>query len=152
MTATVSNRQDAFFISLACQEKLQRLVDFLLQEEGRPQELEVNIVLVDNSYISQLNASYRSQSGPTDVLSFNLQGEMPGLEAEDDLVLGDVFISTEKAAQQAAERGENLEQEIVFLAAHGVLHLLGYGHDSQTAEEKMQGKIKRVLAHLQASS
>ena len=139
--------QNACIISHDLEEKLQKLVAFLLQEEGRPLETEVSIVLVDNAYISKLNASYRSRPEATDVLSFNLQGEMPGLE-EEDRVLGDIFISAEKAALQAQEAGKTLEEEIIFLAAHGALHLLGYEHDSDAAEEKMQRKTEEALKYI----
>ncbi|NLC11439.1 MAG: rRNA maturation RNase YbeY [Firmicutes bacterium] len=139
--------QNACIISHDLEEKLQKLVAFLLQEEGRPLNTEVNIVLVDNAYISKLNALYRSRPEATDVLSFNLQGEMPGLE-EEDSVLGDIFISAEKAALQAQEAGKTLEEEIIFLAAHGALHLLGYEHDSDAAEEKMQRKTEEALKYI----
>ena len=139
--------QNACIISHDLEEKLQKLVAFLLQEEGRPLETEVSIVLVDNAYISKLNASYRYRPEATDVLSFNLQGEMPGLE-EEDSVLGDIFISAEKAALQAQEAGKTLEEEIIFLAAHGALHLLGYEHDSDAAEEKMQRKTEEALKYI----
>jgi len=80
---------------------------------------ELSILVTGNERIRELNAEYRSIDRPTDVLSFPM---------DDESMLGDVVISLEKAAEQAARFGVTTEEETGRLLAHGVLHLLGYDH------------------------
>lgn len=82
-------------------------------------DAELSVLVTGNERIRELNASYRSIDRPTDVLSFPM---------DDAVMLGDVVISLEKAAEQAHEFGVTLEEETGRLVAHGVLHLLGYDH------------------------
>ena len=115
----------------------------LLELEGPPPGSEVSIVLVDNAFIRELNVTYRGLDKATDVLSFNLSDERTGMEG--DQMLGDVFISVEKADEQAREYGHSLEREVAFLAVHGILHLLGYDHQSTGEEEAMITRQKSFL-------
>lgn len=98
--------------------------------------LEISLVLCDNAEIQELNAEYREKDKPTDVLSF------PAFEYDEEIYpsasLGDIVISTETALAQAEEYNHSLEREICFLLAHGMLHLLGYDHEIDETEEKLQ--------------
>jgi probable rRNA maturation factor len=87
---------------------------------GRPFEC----LITDDRAITTLNGRFRRKWSPTDVLSFPVADGMP------DGYLGEVAISWQRAAEQAAERGHSTEQEIEILMLHGVLHLLGYDHQS----------------------
>jgi len=91
--------------------------------------LELSLVLTNDSRIQELNAQWRSIDAPTDVLSFPL---------EEGPILGDVVISVE-----TAQRRENLphwllQDELMFLLIHGVLHLLGYDHIEATDRKEME--------------
>ncbi len=91
---------------------------------------EVTIVLVDDPTIATLNARDRGVEGPTDVLSYPLH------EPTDDGFprlpqLGDVFVSLDTARRQARERGVDPWHEVAELAAHGLLHLLGFDHQDE---------------------
>ncbi len=102
-----------------------------------------NVIIVDNEYIHKLNREYRKIDRPTDVITF-------ALEDEQDIVttprlLGDIYISLEKAKEQATEYGHSLEREICFLAVHGFYHLLGYDHQTKEEEKVMFTKQKEVL-------
>ncbi|EFN59074.1 hypothetical protein CHLNCDRAFT_13914, partial [Chlorella variabilis] len=96
--------------------------------------LELSLVLCDDAHMRGLNAEWRGVDAPTDVLSFELEddddedaeGGAPELPIN---VLGDVVISLDTAARQAAERGQSLLDESRVLLVHGVLHLLGYDHE-----------------------
>ncbi len=118
---------------------------FLLQTEGYPPESEISIVLADNQFIRELNSTYRGSDLPTDVLSFCLQDEPPGEKG--DYILGDVVVSVEKAGEQALDFGHSLRREVAFLAAHGILHLMGYNHDTCAAEGAMKEKQDKVMRH-----
>ncbi|NMA68680.1 MAG: rRNA maturation RNase YbeY [Desulfitobacterium sp.] len=118
---------------------LKKGISTTLQHLGGPEEAEVSLTLVDDSRIHQLNKEYRGVDSPTDVLSFALQEEIEDepeiLDYEDDL-LGDIVISVERARAQALEYEHSFERELVYLAVHGTLHLLGYDHleDEEKAE------------------
>ena len=89
----------------------------------------LSVILVDNQEIHRLNREYRHIDRPTDVISFE--------DTEGGEELGDVFISIEKAREQAAEYGHSFERELGFLACHGFLHCNGYDHLDETGEKAM---------------
>ncbi|MCF7923684.1 MAG: rRNA maturation RNase YbeY [Candidatus Izimaplasma sp.] len=97
----------------------------------------INIVLVDNSYIQELNKKYRNKNQPTDVLSF----ENEDIEEE----LGDVFISIDKVITQSLEYEHSFERELAFLTLHGFLHCLGYDHQDLDSEEEMFLLQKEII-------
>jgi len=117
---------------------------------GGSEEAEVSLMLVDDQRIHALNQEYRGVDRPTDVLSFALQEDMeeePDAVFEDEM-LGDIVISAERAREQAAEYGHSFEREIVYLAVHGTLHLLGYDHEEEQAKQEMRSKEEEVMAIL----
>lgn len=103
-----------------------------------------NVILVDNEYIHELNKNYREIDRITDVISFALEDykDMPNGDVR---VLGDIYISVEKARSQAIEYGHSFKREICFLAVHGFLHLLGYDHMIKAEEEIMFGRQELIL-------
>lgn len=105
---------------------------------------ELSILLVDDAAIAELNHQYLHRSGPTNVIAFPMRaGEFtevtPGL-------LGDVVISLDTAAKEAANAGINLEQRFRELLVHGILHLFGYDHEIDATEERrMEDKSTELL-------
>ena len=122
-----------------------------LEEEGIDDTAEVSVTLVDNEGIRELNREHRDIDCETDVLSFPL-GDDDGYEIDPDndaIMLGDIVISLEKAAQQAEEYGHSYRREVAFLITHSLFHLLGYDHVNSEEEEKiMFGKQEKVLDKL----
>jgi len=114
---------------------------------------EVSVVLVDNQYIQELNSQYRGLDQPTDVLSFAMEEE--ATEGEDVLpedapeLLGDIFISMERAVSQAQEYNHSLIRETNYLAVHGLLHLLGFDHQTPEDTLKMRAEEEKILAAFQ---
>lgn len=135
---------------------LEKMLRDLLQEaarvEGVPDGAEVSVTLVDDAEIRRLNRTYRGVDSSTDVLSFALQEKVPEEPeikgGEGGLLLGDIFISLETAERQATAYGHSLEREMGFLAVHGFLHLLGYDHDNQEAEEIMVRRQEEILSRV----
>jgi len=84
----------------------------------------INISIVGDAEIKKLNKKYLGKDKSTDVLSFNLDEKLPN----GDFLLGEVIVNTEQAKRQAKEYGNNLEEEISDLVAHGVKHLQGLHH------------------------
>ena len=103
----------------------------LLQQEQVNPDAEISILLTDDAQMRTLNREYRKVDKPTDVLSF-AQG--------DETLLGDIVISLETAARQAEAAGWPLERELVLLAVHGTLHLIGCEDDTEAGAKVMQYK------------
>jgi probable rRNA maturation factor len=106
-------------------------------------EYELSLAITDDLKIQQLNLQYRQQDRPTDVLSFAaLESDMPEIPSDDSgyiepTYLGDIIISQTTAISQAQERGHSLTYELAWLAAHGLLHLLGWDHPDDDSLEVM---------------
>jgi probable rRNA maturation factor len=105
--------------------------------------VELSIALVDDAAMRELNWTYRGKNRPTDVLAFAMrEGEHMGSAGLVDGVLGDVVISVDTARRQAKKRKRPLLDEMTMLLAHGLLHLLGYDHDTKPKEKVMFAKAR----------
>ncbi|MCG6989751.1 MAG: rRNA maturation RNase YbeY [Gemmatimonadetes bacterium] len=92
---------------------------------------EVSLTLLDDDAIADLNRRYLHREGPTDVIAFSLgDGSSP---------IGDVYVGAAQAVRQAREYGVTLEEELVRLAVHGTLHVLGYDHPE--GEERVRSPM-----------
>ncbi|MCB9667556.1 MAG: rRNA maturation RNase YbeY [Myxococcales bacterium] len=116
---------------------------------------ELSILLCDDGSMRTLNRDYRKQDKPTDVLAFPM-GARPRSNAS--VLLGDVVISLPTARRQAAGRGHDAMEEVTFLLAHGLLHLLGMDHRDPEEEESMMryacalwATSRRTLGHVDKS-
>lgn len=100
------------------------------------QEKEINVVFVSNEEIQELNQTYRNKNYPTDVLTFpNGEGNQ----------LGDIIISLEKTEEQRIAYQHSFERELGFLFCHGILHTLGYDHQTEEQEEEMNALQEKIL-------
>ncbi len=110
------------------------------------EEAEISVALQDDAAISALNREYLSHDGPTDVISFALHddGEPP---------LGDVYIGFEQALRQAEALGVALEDELMRLTVHGVLHVLGYEHPDgdDRLESEMWALQEQIMTRLDSN-
>lgn len=106
----------------------------------------VSIIIVDNEYIHKINKEYRGKDRETDVISFALEDDDSLVLPDGIRVLGDIYISIDKAREQAKLYGHSLKREICFLAVHGFYHLLGYDHMNEEDEKVMFGKQEEVLS------
>lgn len=97
---------------------------------------EFNIIITNNEEIRKINKEYRNIDRETDVISFALEDEMD-IKYENFRLLGDIYISLDKAYEQAMEYGHSRERELCFLITHGILHLLGYDHMEPVEEKEM---------------
>jgi probable rRNA maturation factor len=105
------------------------------------EDAELSLVLTGNSAMQKLNAQYRQKDYPTDVLSFPVEGAMPS----DHRLLGDVIISVEKAREQAKARGHTVEQEMITLLIHGIVHLLGYDHERSARDARAMTRVEKRI-------
>jgi len=110
----------------------------------------ISVTFVDNEFIHNINREYRHIDRPTDVISFAF---LDGDENKDKIfqsnamvVLGEIYISFDKAREQALAYGHSLDRELKFLFVHGLLHLLGYDHMTKEDEEVMFALQDQILA------
>jgi probable rRNA maturation factor len=124
--------------------ELRRMVGAAARSEGRA-ALEVAVRFVGDAEIHALNRDYRSKDKPTDVLAF-AQREGPGGALHPE-VLGDVIVSVETARRQRKRPGTaGLAEELLFLASHGLCHLLGYDHRDDAEEAEMNARMAGLRA------
>lgn len=122
---------------------MKKVLEIAIKEEEL-NDVEFNVILVDNNYIHELNKNYRKIDRETDVITFALE-DNEEVNEEEHRLLGDIYISVDKAKSQALEYGHGFKREICFLAVHGFLHLLGYDHMNKHDEEIMFSKQELIL-------
>ena len=159
----VDNRQNKLEVTEDLIEKLIKVIEFALKEEEVDIKCEVSLLFADNEEIKGINNDTRGIDKETDVLSF------PMLEYEDkkvfkeiyinhqfsqadfdgeELVLGDIVISLEKALEQSKEFNHSYEREASYLVVHSVLHLLGYDHMEDEEKNVMRRREEEILNKL----
>lgn len=115
------------------------------------EDTEMSVTFVDNKEIHEINHKYRDKNAPTDVISFALEDE-----GEDEIPIilegfdiprniGDIIVSVEKIAEQAAEFDHSFERELGFLVVHGFLHLNGFDHMNESDEKEMFDLQRKIL-------
>ena len=114
-------------------------------EKEKLENVSFNLIIVDNDYIHDLNKNYRNIDRETDVITFALEDEDTIVMPNEERVLGDIYISIDRAKDQANEFGHSLLRELSFLAVHGFYHLLGYDHMTPEDEKVMFKKQEEVL-------
>ncbi len=105
-----------------------------------------NVIIIDNEQIKQINKQYRNIDKPTDVISFALE-DFQDIKTPIKM-LGDIYISIDKAKEQAIEYNHSLQRELAFLTTHGMLHLLGYDHMNEEDEKEMFENQNKILKEL----
>jgi probable rRNA maturation factor len=133
----IINRQNKFALDLPSLREYERRLTTALDLSPRL----FNVCFVSDEEISRMNSVYRGKAAPTDVLSFPWEGE--GESGPEELFvgefrnfLGDIVISVATAERNAKAEGHSTEEEIRMLILHGILHLLGYNHETDQGEMK----------------
>ncbi len=125
-------------------QRMKRLTSLVFSGEGRSFG-SVNIVLIGDTRMRALNRRFRLQDRTTDVLSFSYdddEGDKP------PPLVGEIYISVPQAEKRAKSAGHGLSDEILFLTSHGLLHILGYSHESTGKFERMVDKQLTYLNRL----
>jgi pyridoxine 5-phosphate synthase len=143
MPVLITCRPQPALLSLA---QLQRRGERLLALCGLA-DSELSVLLLDDREMAALNSRYRQRQGPTNVLAFAMQ-EQEGISPAGDL-LGDVIISLDTAAREAAAEGTTLHRRVTALLIHGLLHLAGLDHERSPQEaESMAAREKALLQQI----
>lgn len=157
MSVLIDNRQEEIIVDEVMEAFVVQVVEKVLAYEECEDEFEVSISFVNNEEMRSLNKEYRNIDKETDVLSFplvefieeELNAEDENAEyIEEEIALGDIVISMEKALEQSEEYGHSFNRELAFLLIHGMLHLLGYDHDEEASEGEMFDKQEEILKRL----
>ena len=137
----------------------QEILEFAAQKTGKEKK-EMAVTFVSNARSHELNLKYRDTDRPTDVISLEYKPELDIAVDEEDLLdhpelaemledfdayIGELFISVDKAREQAEEYGHSFEREMGFLAVHGFLHINGYDHYTPEEEVEMFGLQEEIL-------
>ena len=144
----MSNNKIEIFVQVDQEIKELETVEKVLYSAMDKEKLDntsFNVIIVDNKYIHELNKTYRGIDRETDVITFALEDEDSVVVPDSERILGDIYISIDKAKSQAEEYGHSLLRELSFLAVHGFYHLLGYDHQTEEEEKVMFGKQEEVL-------
>lgn len=137
----------------------QDVLEFAAQKTGKENK-EMAVTFVSNARSHELNLEYRDTDRPTDVISLEYKPELDIAVDEEDLLdhpelaemledfdayIGELFISVDKAREQAEEYGHSFEREMGFLSVHGFLHINGYDHYTPEEEAEMFGLQEEIL-------
>ncbi|MGT2867151.1 rRNA maturation RNase YbeY [Streptococcus fryi] len=146
-------------VSEAIKQQTMDLLEFAAQKLGK-EDKEMAVTFVTNSRSHELNLLYRDTDRPTDVISLEYKPEeeisfdtdslesdeeLAELMSEFDAYIGELFISIDKAKEQAEDYGHSFEREMGFLAVHGFLHINGYDHYTPEEEKEMFGLQEEIL-------
>ena len=128
-------------------EALIRLGRHVLERLFVHPESELSIILVDIDAMEKLHIEWMDEPGPTDVLSFPMDELRPGTATRptDSGILGDVVLCPEVARTQADNAGHSMNEELLLLTTHGMLHLLGFDHADPEEEKEMFGLQRELL-------
>ena len=159
----VDNRQNKIELTEKLVEELTNVIEFALKEEEVNLKCEISLLFVDNDEIKEINNDTRRIDRETDVLSFPMleydgkkvfkevykdyefsQSDFDG----EELVLGDIVLSLEKALEQSREFNHSFEREASYLVVHSILHLLGYDHMEEDEKKNMRAREEEILNKL----
>ena len=144
MSAVLAVRNESKIKRLCRTDALRRVVERVLAGEDICEDVEVSVLFCDDTFIQELNRTYRCKDCPTDVLSFAQEAKPHrGMR-----VLGDIVISLETVASRCRKNGprkpaevrDAMRAEVRLLLCHGLLHLLGYQHGTERTRKRMAEK------------
>ena len=121
---------------------IKKLLKYGISKE-RLRNVEFNVIFTDNERIHEINKNYRNIDKVTDVITFALEDNLDVVLKR--RILEDIYISIDKAKEQAIDYGHSYLRELSFLAVHGFYHLLGYDHMTEDEEKIMFGKQEELL-------
>ena len=143
MSAEVNNEAD-YVVDEA---EFAELARFVFEALHVHPATELSILFVDTDTMSDLHVQWMDLEGPTDVLSFPMDELRPGREGDITPagLLGDIVLCPAVATTQAATAGHSTIEELLLLTTHGILHLLGYDHETAEEEKEMFGLQRKLL-------
>ena len=156
MDIIIDNDQKKIAIDDNLLERMEQVGILALSTAGAIDDYEVSGLICDDEFIQTINKQYRKVDRPTDVLSFVLledeDSDEPLYFSESDkIILGDIVISAERAKEQSEDFGHSFTREMCYLLVHGILHLLGYDHETDNDKQVMRKMEEKVLMKMDIS-
>ncbi|WP_300383008.1 rRNA maturation RNase YbeY [Clostridium sp.] len=157
------NRQEKLEVTEEFISKISEVCDFALSEEAMEMPYQISLLFVNDDEIRDINLETRNIDRSTDVLSFPMLDYEEGKVYKDmyigfqfdetfkdgeELVLGDMVLSLERALEQSKEYGHSYEREVCYLVVHSILHLLGYDHIEEGEKKIMRKREEEILNKL----
>lgn len=126
---------------------MERIANLAAEGLALPAAVEVSVMFCDDEAIHALNKKWRDVDAATDVLSFPLLDDAEDWHEapEVEVLLGDIVISLERAAEQAKRYGHSQEREVLYLFTHGMLHLLGFDHLEEDERQRMRRREEELM-------
>lgn len=123
----------------------------VLAEEGYPESTELTLLFVKDDEMASYNMRFLDRQGPTDVLAFPVEdlnaGEVPDVDPKGPpIIVGDVIIAASYVRRQAADLRVGFEDEMSLIVTHGILHLIGYDHQTDDEAIVMEAREAELLA------
>ena len=160
------NRQEKLNVDEEFINSLEKVCDFVLKKEEVNCRYQISLLFVDNDGIREINRETRNIDRATDVLSFPML-DYPNKKLfndvymdykfvdtfldGDELVLGDIVLSLERALEQSEEYNHSYKREVSYLVVHSILHLLGYDHMEEDDKLIMRKREEELLGELNIS-
>ena len=157
------NRQNVIEVTDELINIINEVCDLALKDEEVVMPYQISLLFVDNKEIRQINNETRGIDKATDVLSFPMLDYPENMVFKnvyknkkfneiyldgDELVLGDMVLSLERAKEQSIEYNHSFEREVCYLVVHSILHLLGYDHMNDEDKSKMRAREEEILGKL----
>lgn len=129
---------------------LRGFADAVMQAEGFGPDTELSVIMVGPDQMAEYNQKFMGRAGPTDVLAFPIEELKPGqvpprFAGDPPIVLGDVFLCPSEIDQRAKAEGIGYDDFLHLLLVHGILHLMGYDHEEDTAADSMERREDELL-------
>jgi len=137
----VINRHNSYHVNKRLAKKI---ISEILKFCRKPETIEIEVIFLDDKSIKVLNKKYKGKNRPTDVLAFNIDRRDFGKKA----VLGEAFISIDRAAENARIFGTRFEEELALYIIHAILHIFGYDDESAAGRRRMFKKQTEILEYL----
>lgn len=147
---TIVDKQNKVDIPVGLNLLVRRICNSVLENEEFGHSADISVVFVDNLYIQSLNKQYMGKDYPTDMLSFPTSKD-GNYEINPDTgakILGDIFLSVEKAAEEIKIDNSSFEGKIMYWTAHSLLHLLGYDHEKSQMDDLRMREISEKVVSL----
>lgn len=154
------NRQNVIEVTEEFISELEEICIYALEKEEVRQKCQISLLFVNNDEIRKINKETRNIDKATDVLSFPMLDYPKGkvfkdvykdkrfdvmYMDQDELVLGDMVLSLERAMEQSIEYNHSFKREVCYLIVHSILHLLGYDHMEDDEKKIMRAREEEIL-------
>lgn len=134
-----------------------RALQALEKAVKKPQQGSINLIVIDEAEMARMNQQFREKEGPTDILTFSYLNQEKretrnekrgGFVSSDNQVAGEIYLCLEKIKSYAKESGKTYKEQLEYIIVHGLVHLMGYDHESEEDWREMEKVEKKIQALL----